>query len=161
MIEIFHASKFGNGEMVAQELKRTLEAKGHQASVHHINDVRAKDVPPAELYIFGSPTRFGGPIGGMKRFLKKAALPPGSRYALFATHGAAVPDKKTGKVPTDGEMARFRRTLPAMDEILAGRGLSKVSEQMFLVSGDQMKGHLIDGWQDQAERFATAILRSD
>lgn len=161
MIEIYHASKFGNGEKVAQELKRILEAKGHRVDVHHIDEVKAKDVPPAELYIFGSPTRFGGPIGSMKRFLKKAALPPGSKYALFATHGAAVPDKKTGRMPTDEEMARFRRTIPTMDELLAGKGLTKVAEQMFLISGDQMKGHLMDGWQDQAEKFAAAVLGSD
>jgi multimeric flavodoxin WrbA len=144
--------------MVAQEIKRVLESKGHQVSVHHIDEVKAKDVPPAELYIFGSPTRFGGPIGGMKRFLKKAALPPGSRYAVFATHGAAAPDKKTGRVPTDEEMARLRRTIPIMDAILAEKGLAKVAEQRFLVTGDQMKGRLTEGWQDLAERFATAVI---
>ncbi len=158
MIEIYHASKFGNGAMVAEELRRIMEAKGQQVNVHHIDEVRARDVPPADLYIFGSPTRFGGPIGSMKRFLKKAALPPGSRYAVFATHGAAVPDKKTGRVPTDEEMARLRRTMPIMDEILAGKGLTKVAEHMFLVSGDQMKGRLLDGWQEEAEKFADAIL---
>ena len=157
MIEIYHASKFGNGAEVAQEVKRVLGSRGHQVSVHHIDEVKPRDVPPAELYIFGSPTRFGGPIGGMKRFLKKAALPPGSKYAVFATYGAAVPDKKTGRTPTDKEMARLRRTIPIMDEILAERGLSKVGEQMFLVSGDQMRGHLLEGWQDLADKFSASI----
>ena len=158
MIEIYHASKYGNGAEVAEELRRVLEAKGRQVSVHHIDEVRPRDVPPAELYIFGSPTRFGGPIGGMKRFLKKAALSPGSRYAVFATHGASVPDKKTSRTPTDEEMARLRRTIPIMDEILAERGLSKVGEQMFLVSGDQMRGHLLEGWQDLAVKISVASL---
>ena len=159
-IEIYHASKFGNGAMVAEELRRIMEMEGHQVSVHHIDEVRPKDVPPADLYVLGSPTRFGGPIGGMKRFLKKAAIPPGSRYAVFATHGEAVRDKKTGRVPTDEEIARLRRTIPIMDEMLAEKGLVKVADAIFLVSADQMKGRLIEDWQERARDFATAVLGS-
>jgi len=157
-IELYHASKFGNGAQVAEELRRVMEARGHQVSVHHIDEVRPKELPSADLYIFGSPTRFGGPIGSMKRFVKKANLPPGSKYAVFATHGNAVPDKKTGRMPTEEELGRLRRTIPVLDEILMGKGMVKVADKMFFVSGEQMKGHLIEGWQGRAEEFATAIL---
>lgn len=70
-IELFHASKFGNGAMIAEELRRIAETSGHQMNVHHIDDARPKEMPAADMYIFGSPTRFGGPIGGMRRFIKK------------------------------------------------------------------------------------------
>lgn len=156
-VEIYHASKFGNGEKVAEELKRLLIAKGHQAEVHHIKQSRPKELAAGDLYIFGSPTRFGGPIGSMRRFAKKVSLPSGTRYAIFATHGDAVPDKKTGKLPTEEEMKRWRKTIPVLDEILKGKGLVKVAEKVFLVSGETLKGPLKPGWEAKAEEFASAV----
>lgn len=145
---------------MAEELRRTMEEKGHQVVVHHIDQSNPKELPPADLYIFGSPTRFGGPIGSMKRFAKKASLPPGTKYAVFATHGDAVPDKKTGKLPTEEEINRWRKTIPTLDEILKEKGLVKVTDKVFLVSGDALKGTLKEGWEGQAQEFASAILSS-
>jgi flavodoxin len=140
-VEILHASKFGNGAMVAQEVRRLMESKGNQANVHHIDESKPKELPIAELYIFGSPTRYGGPIGSMHRFIKRIALPPGTKYAIFATHGDAVPDKKTGRMPTADEIERSRKTIPILDEVLKGKGLVKVA-----------------GWQKQVETFVGRIL---
>jgi len=156
-IEIYHASKFGNGAKVAEELRRVLVLKGHEVNVHHIDDAKPKEIPPADFYIFGSPTRFGGPIGSMKRFLKKTQLPSGTKYAIFATHGDVVPDKKTGKMPTTDEINHMRRTIPIMDEILKEKGMVKITEKIFLVSAEEMKGHLIEGWQEKVVAFAAQI----
>jgi flavodoxin len=156
-IELYHASKFGNGAKVAEELKLVLETKGHQMNVHHIKGENPKNLPAADLYIFGSPTRIGKPIGGMRRFIKKVNLSPKTKYAVFATHGEAVPDKKTGKMPTDAEMKRWRKTIPYMDEVLKGKGLDKVAYKRFYVSGANFKGPLIEGWQERVEEFAAQI----
>ncbi len=159
-IELYHASKFGNGAKVAEELRRIMDTKGHQVNVHHIDEVDAKELPSADLYIFGSPTRFGGPIGSMHRFIKKVSFPPGTKYAIFATHSDALPNKKTGQMPTEDELSRSRKTIPILDEILREKGLVKVADKVFLVSAEEMKGHLKDGWQGKVEEFATAILNS-
>jgi flavodoxin len=84
-IEYFHASKYGNGAMVAEEFKKQMGAKGVAVNVHHIRDARPKEMPPADLYLFSSPGRMGRPIGGMRRFLKKAKLPSGTKYAILTT----------------------------------------------------------------------------
>jgi flavodoxin len=157
---LYHASKFGNGAKVAEELKRVIGTKGHQVNVHHIDESEPRELPPADLYVFGSPTRFGGPIGSMRRFLKKVSLPSGTRYAIFATHSDGVPDKKTGLKPTEEELSRDRKTIPTLDDILREKGLVKVAEKVFLVSADKMKGPLNEGWQAKVEEFATAILGS-
>ena len=135
-----------------------MAAKGHQMNVHHVRDAKPKDLPPADLYIFGSPTRLGKPIGSMRRFVKKVTLAPGTRYAVFATHADAAPDKKTGKMPTEEEIDKWRKTLPLMDEALKGKGLVKVADKVFSVSAEAMKGPLKEGWQEKVDEFATAIL---
>ncbi len=117
-IEYFHASKYGNGAKVADEFQKQLAAKGVTVTVHHIRDARPKEMPLADLYLFSSPGRMGKPIWGMRRFLKKAKLPSGTKYAILTTEAAPQPDKKTGQIPTEEEQARWQRIIPIMNEIL-------------------------------------------
>jgi multimeric flavodoxin WrbA len=81
MIEYYHASKFGNGALVAEEFKTQMATKAINVDVHHIRDVRPKELAQADLYLFSSPGRMGKPIGSMRRFLKRVTLPPGTSYA--------------------------------------------------------------------------------
>ena len=157
-IELYHASKYGNGERVAEEFKRLMMAKGNVVDVHHIKDVSPKDLATADLYVFGSPTHFGKAVGGMVKFAEKANLPNGAKYAVFATCSAARPDKKTGRMPTEEEMEPLRRTIPMIDEVLKAKGMIKVAEMKFFVSPETLKGPLEDGWQARVENFVTMIL---
>lgn len=157
-IEYFHASKFGNGAMVAEEFKRLMAAKGIAVNVHHIRDARPKEIAPADLYVFSSPGRFGKPISSMRRFLKKAQLPQGARYAILTTEATPSPDKKTGKTPTEEEFARYERVRPIMNELLQAKGLNKVAEGNVLVNPNALKGPLLEGWQKRVEAFVTQVL---
>jgi menaquinone-dependent protoporphyrinogen IX oxidase len=154
-IELFHASKYGNGGKVAEEFRRAMAKKGIEVNVHHIREAKAKELPPADLYVFGSPGRIGKPIGSMRRFLNKVKLPPGTRYAIFSTEGAPRPDKRTGMMPTEEEMARWQRMLPIMDEILQGKGLVKVGEMKVHVLN--IKGPLEDGWEKRVDDFVVKV----
>ena len=154
-IEYFHASKYGNGVKVAEEFKRLMAAKGDTVDVHHIRDARPKELSTADLYVFSSPGRVGKPIGSMRRFLKKAQLQPGTKYAVLTTEGAPRPNKKTGKMPTEEEIAKWERVRPIMNELLQAKGMKKVAEGNVLVTG--MKGPLEEGWQKKVEAFATQI----
>jgi len=154
-IEYFHASKYGNGAMVAEEFTKQLAAKGVTVNVHHIQQARPDRLPTADLYLFSSPGRMGKPIGGMRRFLKKLRLPAGSRYAILTTEAAPQPDKRTGRMPTEDELAKWQRVRPIMNEILQGAGLVKVAEDKVLVTG--LKGPLEEGWQKKVEAFAARI----
>ncbi|WP_141776551.1 hypothetical protein [Phycicoccus sp. SLBN-51] len=154
-IEYVHASKYGNGAMVAEEFKHQMEARGVAVSVHHVRDIRPKELPAADLYLFSSPGRMGRPIGGMRRFLRKVDLAPGTRYALLTTEGAPQPDKDTGKLPTEEQRARHERVRPLMNETLQAKGLSEVTEDAVFVTG--MKGPLEEGWQHKVEDFVSRI----
>jgi hypothetical protein len=154
-IEYFHASKYGNGARVAEEFKSRLAARGVAVNIHHVRDSRPKDMPPADLYLFSSPGRVGKPIGRARRFLKKVRLAAGTKYAILTTEGAPRPDKRTGRLPTEEEMARWQRVRPIMIEILQAKGLVKVAEGKVWVTG--LKGPLEEGWQNKVEAFAAEI----
>jgi len=155
-IEYLHASKYGDGALVAEEFSRRMSARGVTVDVHHIRETRPDELPPADLYLFSSPGRFGKPIGGMRRFLKRVTLAAGTKYAILTTEAAPRPDKKTGRVPTEEEeQARGQRVRPIMNEILQGKGLVELAEDKVRVTG--LKGPLEQGWQQKVEDFAARI----
>ena len=155
IIEYFQASKYGNGAMVAEEFRKQMAARGVTVNVHHVRDARPKEMPPADLYVFSSPGRMGKPIGRVRRFLRKIGLPSGTKYAILTTEGAPRPNKKTGRMPTEEELAKWQRVIPVMNEILQDKGLVKVAEGKILVTG--LKGPLEEGWQKKVEAYASEI----
>jgi len=155
-IAYYHASKFGNGAMVAEEFKKIMAARGVTVSVQHIRDANPKDLPQADLYVFSSPGRMGKPKGSVRRFLSKVSLEPGTRYAILTTQGAPKPDKKTGKMPAQEELDRWERVIPIMNELLEAKGLKKVAEGAVWVTG--LKGPLEEGWQHKVAAFADQVM---
>jgi menaquinone-dependent protoporphyrinogen IX oxidase len=156
-IEYFHASEYGNGAAVAEEFTKQMAARGVSVDVHHIRDARPKEMPPADLYLFSSPGRMGKPIKSMRSFLKKVQLPAGTTYAVLTTEAAPQPDKRTGRIPTEEEQARWQRVRPIMNELLQEKGLVKVAEDKILVTGT--KGPLEVGWQKKVEAFAGQLSK--
>ena len=155
-IEYVHASKFGNGAAVAAEFQERMAARGVTVDVHHIRGVKPAELSPADLYVFSSPGRMGKPIGGMRRFLRKVRLPAGTRFAVLTTEMAPSPDKKTGRMPTEQELARWQRVRPIMNEILQGKGLVHLADDAIYVTA--MKGPLEEGWQEKVDAFAARIV---
>jgi multimeric flavodoxin WrbA len=154
-IEYFHDSKWGNGIAVADEFKKQMAGRKTAVTIHAMKDSNAKKLPGADLYVFSSPGRMGSPTWRVTRFLKGLKLPGGASYAVLTTEGAPVPDKKTGKMPTEEERAKWQRVIPKMNKILEGKGLVKVAEGSVYVTA--MKGPLEEGWQKKVEAFAAQI----
>lgn len=154
-IAYFHASRFGNGEKVAEEFQRLMTDRGFEVEVRHIKYARAKEMPPADLYLFSAPGRMGKPRGNMRRFLKRANLPPGTRCAVLTTEGAPRPDPKTGKMPDPAETEKWQRVIPVMLEILQAKGLTCVAEGKVLVTG--MKGPLEEGWEQKVAAYVDKL----
>lgn len=154
-IEYFHASKYGNGAMVAEEFRKEMATRGVDVDVHHIREVKPKELPPADLYVFSSPGRMGKPIRDMRRFLKDVRLPAGTRYAILTTEMGPQPDEKTGRMPTEEEICRFQKVRPIMNELLQGKGLIEVAEDKVYVT--DIKGPLEEGWQAKVDAFVARI----
>ena len=157
-IAYYHASKFGNGALVAEEFRKIMAARGVSVSVQHIRDANPRQLPRADLYVFSSPGRFGKPKGNARRFLRMVSLEPGTRYAILTTQGAPKPDPKTGTMPAQAELDRWERVIPVMTELLEAKGLRKAAEGAVLVTG--VKGPLEEGWQQKVSAFADQITSS-
>jgi hypothetical protein len=112
------------------------------------------ELPPADLYVFSSPARYGKPIRGMRRFLKKVELPTGTKYAILATEAAPHPGRGR-HVPSQQELDKWTRVRPIMNEILQRKGLAEVAEGKIRVT--DIKGPLEEGWQDKVRAFVTRI----
>jgi menaquinone-dependent protoporphyrinogen IX oxidase len=154
-IEYYHASKYGNGAKIAEEFKNQMAARGVTVNVHHAKDVKPKEIPPADLYLFSSPGRFGKPIGDMRGFLKKANLPAGTKYAVLVTELAPEPEKSIRIPTTEEELGKCQRVIPVINEMLQKKGLVKVAEGKIFVTG--LKGPLEPNWQKEVEAFASGI----
>jgi hypothetical protein len=157
-IRYIHASKFGNGATVAREFKELMAARGVEVDLHHVRAMQPTGLPPADLYVFSSPGRFGKPIRAMRRFLKDVTLPAGTRYAILTTEMMPKPDKETGRMPTEEEICRYQHVRPIMHELLEGKGLTEVGVDVIHVTG--MKGPLEEGWREKVAAFAATIPRS-
>jgi len=154
-IEYFHASKFGNGAMVAEEFKKQMRAMGVSVAVHHVRDMNGKEPATADVYVFSSPGRFGRPIGRMRRFLAELELPVGTRYGILTTEILPKPDKDTGWLPAEDELAKSQRVRPLMNEVLQHKGFVKIAEEKIYVT--RLKGPPEDGWQKKVQDFAADI----
>ncbi|MDO9497786.1 MAG: hypothetical protein Q7J48_18935 [Nocardioides sp.] len=156
-IEYIHASKFGNGAQVAQEFQRLMRGKGDFVEVRHVREAKPRAIPPADVYVFSSPGRLGRPIGSMRRFLRKASLPPGAKYAILTTEMAPTPDKD-GRMPTPEEMAKWHRMRQIMTDLLEAKHLTKVAETSVQV--ETMKGPLEEDWHQKVEDFANTVAEA-
>ena len=158
-IEYYHASKYGNGAKVAEEFREQMATRGITVSIHHVRDAKPKEMPPADLYLFSSPGRFGKPIGDMQHFLKKVNLPRGTKYAVVATELCLKPDSILERIPKEENAGKCQRVIPMMNKILQEKGLAKVAEGKLFVTG--MKGPLEQNWQKEVEAFISRIPAQD
>ena len=154
-IEYFHASIYGNGAKIADEFKRQMDVKGVIVNIHNIRDVRPREIPPADLYIFSSPGRFGKPARNMQNFLKKANLSPGIKYAVIVTELNPNPESGTIRIPTEEDEGKCQQVIPTINKILHEKKLVKVAEGKVFVTG--IKGPLEEGWQKIVEEFVSQI----
>lgn len=151
-MELYHASKYGNGAEVTGELRRLLGAQGHNVVVQHVNRISPGSIPQADLYIFGFPGRIERPIGGMRRFMSTVNLPPGPGMLYSPLSLPPRPDKR-GRMPTEDEIACWQRVQPLTEHALKDKALKKVEAVKVYVN--DMKAPLKDRWQRKVEQPPT------
>lgn len=142
-IFIFYESKFGNGKLLSERLKKNLNEKGADAEAYSIREVNLKNIGIADFYVFSSPMRmFMFPLS-MRSFIGRFKPPKkGTGYALMTTY-----------------MDPRAKALAVMKRLLDKKGMIKISMD-FKVKVLDIKGPLESGYENGLEEFASAILKS-
>lgn len=138
-ILVYHASKYGNGQKVAEAIADGAKAKGAEAKVLHAKEAKTEAPASYDLLVFGSPHRAGRPQGKVKKAVKLAGkAAAGKPFTVFTTHM----DKPTAH--------------STLDSLAIEAGLSKAHDGTdFKVTG--MKGPLEDGAEDKARSFGEEL----
>ena len=139
---IAYESKFGNGKGCMEYLQSVMSKKGHDVEMFSVREREPTSLPPADLYIFSSPTQIGSPAGKMKKFLKKLEISQeGAKYALVVTH-----------------LNPKANTLEKMEKLLQPKEIIKVTDGLMIkVTG--LKGPLESGYKEKLDTFAEDILK--
>jgi flavodoxin len=139
-INIVYESKFGNGKNVVGDLVEILKAKKNEVRLFMFTDTKPDELPPADLYIFHSPTRqFMLPLG-VRGFIKRFKPPADkTRYALSTTYM----DPRT-------------IALKKIDIFLQKKGMVKVTDDLKIKALD-LKGPLED-YKEKLKGFAAKLI---
>ncbi len=139
---IIYESKYGNGKQCVDYLAKQIHAKDHEVKTVSIRDSKPSSLPESDVYIFSSPTNFGGPPRKVKKFLKNIKLDSTDvKYALMAT--SMPPDQP--------------KTLEKMEEILQNKGFTKITDGLN-IRVKEIKGPLEDNYEKKLESFAKEIF---
>ncbi|UCD14334.1 MAG: hypothetical protein JSW60_02665 [Thermoplasmatales archaeon] len=140
-VYIAYESKYGNGKKCVEHLQTAIKKKGHNVEASPINEIKTDSLPPAELYIFSTPTHVGRPPRKMRKFLKKLEMgQEDAKYALMTT----CMDYNT-------------RSLEIMEDFLQPKKINKVSKGIKIKVGG-IKGPLESSYQEKLDSFVEEIF---
>lgn len=143
---VVYDTVYGNTELVAEIIARTLEAEGHTVRL-----VRAKDAlrgrVEGDLLFLGSPTRIGTMTGRMKKVVRR--LDPD----LWVRRPVAVFDTEMQGVIDEGGASAAAK----MHDIARSKGI-KVHTPVLKVGVDGMRGPLSKGSDTAVEAYVREVL---
>lgn len=141
-INIIYESQFGNGKKVVEELAVILEENGQDVDLFPVAQTKPDELPPADLYIFSSPTRKFMLPRNMGRFIKEFVPPSeNTKYALMTTY-------------MDPRTIALRK----MEALMKEKEMIKVADD-FKIRVLGLKGPLEDGYSDRLKKFADELIK--
>jgi flavodoxin len=145
-VVLVYDSKYGNTERIAQAIAKGLTESGlTEARVLWVAKACEDDFHDVDLWIIGSPTRWGGPTFKMRTLLSNAIKyeGKGKRVAVFDTRLDKVHSGASGRLKT----------------MLERGGLTLVTDpECFFVTGTS--GPLKEGEEARAELYGRKIACS-
>jgi len=147
MVKVFvvYDSKHGNTKLVAEKIVEGMkEVEGIETAISDVEEVDPEKAVAFDAILVGSPNHFGGPVGGIKKFIDKLGkLDLGAKWiAVFDTYMGKEYEKAVKKMEK-----RIGEKVPALKLITSGLSI-KV---------DGMKGPIVDGELPKCKDFGKKI----
>ncbi len=147
MVKVFlvYDTKYGNTKLVAETIAEGMnEAEGIETTLGDVEDTHPEKATTFDAILIGSPNHFGGPVGGINRFIDKLGkLDLEAKWtAVFDTYLGEDFEKAVKKMEK-----RIGEKVPRLKLITPGLSI-KV---------DGMKGPITDGELPKCREFGKKI----
>ncbi|MFX0203615.1 MAG: flavodoxin domain-containing protein [Candidatus Hodarchaeota archaeon] len=147
MVKVFivYDTKYGNTKLVAETIAEGMnEAEGIETTTGDVEETDPEQTVRFDAILIGSPNHFGGPVGGINRFIDKLGkLELKAKWAaVFDTYEGKDYEKAVKKMEK-----RIGEKIPALKLITAGLSI-KV---------DGTKGPITDGELPKCKEFGKKI----
>jgi len=147
-VTVVYDTKYGNTKLVAEKIVEGMrEAEGIETAISDVEEVDLEDVADSDAILIGSPNHFGGPVGGVKKFIDKLG-----KLDLKAKW-IAVFDTYIGKWEKDYEKAVKKMEKRISEKTL---GLKLIVPGLSIKVGG-MKGPIADGELPKCKEFGEKI----
>ena len=147
MVKVFvvYDTKYGNTKLVAEKIAEGMkEVEGIDTDIGDVEDTDPEQTATFDAILVGSPNHFGGPVGGIKRFIDKLGKIDleSKSIAVFDTYEGGDYAKAVKKMEK-----RISEKVPALKLITPGLSI-KV---------DGTKGPITDGELPKCKEFGKKI----
>ena len=142
---IVYDTKYGNTKRVAEKIMEGIEVvKGIETAISDVKDIEPKKAADYDAILIGSPTHFGGPVRGIKKFIDKLGkLDLKAKWvAVFDTY---IKDDFEKSVKTMEK--RISEKVPGLKLITSG----------ISIRVEDMKGPVTDGEFLKCKKFGKKI----
>ena len=142
---IVYDTKYGNTKLVAEKIMEGIgEVAGIETAISDVKDTDPKKAADYDTIVIGSPTHFGGPVRGIKKFIDKLgelAL-KAKQFAVFDTY-------------TEGDMGK---AVKKMEKRISEKvpGLKLITSGLSIRVGG-MKGPVVKGELPKCKDFGDKI----
>ena len=138
---IVYDSKYGNTKIAAEKISEGLRtARGVEVKLKKVGDTDINQIPEYDLIVIGSPTHFGGPTRGIKKFIDKLG---------------ELDLKKKVTAAFDTYMGKdFQMTVRKMEEKLTKSASKlKILSPGLSIKVEGMKGSIVEDELAKCEKF--------
>jgi flavodoxin len=142
---IVYDTKYGNTKLVAEKIMEGIgEVEGIETTLSDVKDTDPKKAADYDAILIGTPTHFGGPVRGIKKFIDKLGkLDTKAKWvAVFDTYLGEDFEKSVKKMEK-----RISEKVPKLKIITSGLSIRV----------DGMKGPVTDGEFPKSKEFGKKI----
>lgn len=135
---IVYWTRHGNNKKIVDYLTGKLEG---EVQVFRTEEATPEAMPDADFYIFSAAAEKFALQKNMRVLMKNLQNMDGKKYGIINTHGR-----------------KKKNWLPAMEKLLSKKGMLKVTETHFLISGAPQDGPgLEEGWEQKLDQFSANL----
>ena len=157
---VVYDTYYGNTKRVAEAIAEQLKVDGHEVDLRSVRE-DSTSPPQADVLFVGSPIRFGGPTGRIKKFVKKLDkdLWTGRPVVVFTTTGVMPKEPATDEQKQSFDKWSLSGGRKLRD-LAKARGLSALDNYLWVEVNqqDSKVATLVENGIEKTKQFTREIM---